>query len=259
MHYAAIERKREAEDPRPIPDASWTIMFKIMTGRRNKIVWGDEANPVTVTDVAEGSEKEEVHLPKKDAPSDSEKDKVGGLNDAGAVSSVTQEERDRLYRALRVASWQAVFYLITTDILGFTAASQTFQQMGFGAGVLTYVFFYLLAVFAGQVIWRLYLDMDSSRFPVVCYADLGERTFGRFIRHLFNIFQSGQLFFNVALLINGNAQTLAQLVSFKTCFMGLAAIWLAVGALGGQIRSLRNFAWYAILPSSYPQSPFNMC
>jgi hypothetical protein len=42
MYYAAIERKREAEDPRPIPDASWTVAFKTLTGRRSKIVWGDE-------------------------------------------------------------------------------------------------------------------------------------------------------------------------------------------------------------------------
>lgn len=79
-----------------------------------------------------------------------------------------------------------------TDILGFTNASATFQEMGYGAGVLTYTFFYLLAVGAGQIIWKLYLSLDSSKYPVVCYADLGERTFGRFIRHVFNVFQSFQ-------------------------------------------------------------------
>ncbi len=103
-------------------------------------------------------------------------------------------------RALRVASWQAVFYLITTDILGFTNASATFQEMGYGAGVLTYSFFYLLAVCAGQIIWKMYLSLDSSRFPVVCYADLGERTFGRFIRHVFNVFQSLQYVFYFSLV-----------------------------------------------------------
>lgn len=117
---------------------------------------------------------------------------VGALESDAAQSMVTSEEQERLYRALRVASWQAVFYLITTDILGFTNASATFQEMGYGAGVLTYTFFYLLAVCAGQIIWKLYLRMDSCRYPVVCYADLGERTFGRFIRHVFNVFQSVQ-------------------------------------------------------------------
>jgi hypothetical protein len=184
MYYAAIERKREAEDPRPIPDASWTIAFKTLTGRRSKIVWGNEEYLVQPN-------SETVNAP-IGSGLDSEKEKVEASVSDGSPTMVTSEEQDRLYRALRVASWQAVFYLITTDILGFTNASATFQEMGYGAGVLTYTFFYLLAVGAGQIIWKMYLAMDSSKFPVVCYADLGERTFGRFIRHLFNVFQSLQ-------------------------------------------------------------------
>ena len=187
MYYAAVERKREAEDPRPIPDASWTVAFKTLTGRRSKIVWGNEPNPV--------QPHGEVSSPTAASGSDSEREKVGALARVvsdGSPTSVTSEEQEGLYRALRVASWQAVFYLITTDILGFTNASATFQEMGYGAGVLTYSFFYLLAVCAGQIIWKMYLSLDSSRFPVVCYADLGERTFGRFIRHVFNVFQSLQ-------------------------------------------------------------------
>lgn len=184
MYYAAIERKREADDPRPIPDASWTVAFKTLTGRRSKIVWGNEPNPV--------QPHGEVSSMPAASGSDSEREKVGGLDSDGNPTTVTSEEQERMYRALRVASWQAVFYLITTDILGFTNASATFQEMGYGAGVLTYTFFYLLAVGAGQIIWKMYLSLDSSRFPVVCYADLGERTFGRFIRHVFNVFQSVQ-------------------------------------------------------------------
>jgi hypothetical protein len=184
MYYAAIERKREADDPRPIPDASWTIAFKVLTGRRSKIVWGNEEYPVQ-------PHGEPVNAPASSGL-DSEKEKAETSVSDGNPTAVTSEEQDRLYRALRVASWQAVFYLITTDILGFTNASATFEEMGYGAGVLTYTFFYLLAVGAGQIIWKLYLSMDSSKYPVVCYADLGERTFGRFIRHVFNVFQSFQ-------------------------------------------------------------------
>ena len=51
LHYAAIERKREAEDPRPIPDASWTIMFKTLIGKKNSIVWGNEEPPVPASQV----------------------------------------------------------------------------------------------------------------------------------------------------------------------------------------------------------------
>lgn len=47
------------------------------------------------------------------------------------------------------------------------------------------------------------MKMDSE-YPITFYADVGERTFGRFIRHVFNILQSTQLLFNVAILILGN-------------------------------------------------------
>jgi hypothetical protein len=36
----------------------------------------------------------------------------------------------------------------------------------------------------------MYMRMDSERFPVKCYADIGERTFGKVVRHIFNILQS---------------------------------------------------------------------
>lgn len=216
-------------------------MFKVLTGRRSKIVYGNEQEPPPMIDdgVVESASA-------SDTEAKTEKPRVGSLSrDTGEPIMVAQEERDRLYRALRVASWQAVFYLITTDILGWSAAGKTFYDMGYGAGVMTYFFFYLLAIFAGQTIWKLYLSMDSSRYPIVCYADLGERTFGRVVRHIFNVFQSLQLVFNVALLINGNASTLAQLAKWNkhTCFLGMCAVWFAVGVLGGQIRSLKNFAW----------------
>ncbi len=242
MHHAAIERAREASDTRPIPDASWTVMYKTLTGQRSKIVWGNEEDPPVLA-----VEREPGSATGSDSEAPMEKEKVGAFASDGNPTMVSQDERDRLYRALRVASWQAVFYLITTDILGFTAASQTFQDMGYGPAVMTYFFLYLLAIFAGQVIWKLYLSKDSSKYPVVCYADLGERVFGRVIRHIFNVFQSLQLLFNVALLINGNAQTLVIVVNSHPgfCFIGAAAVWFAVGAVGGQVRSLKNFAWFA--------------
>jgi hypothetical protein len=78
----------------------------------------------------------------------------------------------------------------TTDILGFSSAPLAFAELGYGPGVLVYTFFYILAFGAGQIIWRMYMRMDSERFPVKCYADIGERTFGKVVRHIFNILQS---------------------------------------------------------------------
>lgn len=77
---------------------------------------------------------------------------------------ITSEERDRAYRALRTASWQGVFFLITTDILGPSSAPYAFSQLGFAGGCLTYTLLFVLAVLGGQILWRLYLALDSSRF-----------------------------------------------------------------------------------------------
>jgi hypothetical protein len=43
------------------------------------------------------------------------------------------------------------------------------------------------------------------------------------------------LFFIVGLLINSNGQVLAQLISFKACFLLMCFVWFAVGALGGTL------------------------
>jgi hypothetical protein len=42
MYWAAIERKREANDPRPIPDSPWTVMLKRLAGGADTIVYATE-------------------------------------------------------------------------------------------------------------------------------------------------------------------------------------------------------------------------
>lgn len=237
MYYAKIERDREAADPRGIPDSPWTVLFKRLTGQSSKINHPDTEYipPVPAGSVeapALTDSGDEKNVPMSASPQD-------------CFAVVTDTEREHAYRALRVASWQAVLYLITTDILGFSSAGEAFQELGFGPGVLVYSFFYLLAVIAGQIIWRLYLRYDSAKYPVTCYADLGERTFGRKVRHIFNFFQSFQLLFNVALLIIGNGQTLVAMIQWKFCYLALNIFFMLIGMVGGQIRSLRDFAWFA--------------
>ncbi|KZP18705.1 hypothetical protein FIBSPDRAFT_893296 [Athelia psychrophila] len=238
MYYAAIEREREDNDPRPVPDAPWTVLYKTLLGKGHTVVTGDENDPIAGSPAPNKSLEHE-----KDG--DQFTNEKGGnvVRHQDLIS--TKNEHALAYRLLRNASWQAVFYLITTDILGFSSAPESFQQLGYGPGVLVYTFFFILAVGAGQVIYRLYLALDSEKYPVKCYADLGERTFGRVVRHIFNIVQSFQLVFNVALLIIGNGQTLASLIEFKFCYIALNVFFAILGGLGGQIRSLRNFAWFA--------------
>lgn len=106
---------------------------------------------------------------------------------------LTTQERESTYRLLRVASWQVVFYLITTDMLGWFTAEKTFAMLGFAPGSLVYTGFFILAFAGGQMLWRIYMNVDSEEFPIRSYADLGERTFGPVAKYVFNILQSMQL------------------------------------------------------------------
>ncbi len=64
------------------------------------------------------------------------------VDNAIAVDDLTEDERERLNarRALRMASWAAVFFLITTDILGPFNAPYAFAQLGYVPSVLLYFF-----------------------------------------------------------------------------------------------------------------------
>lgn len=90
-------------------------------------------------------------------------------------------------------------------------------------------------------------NQTDSAHSIKCFADLGERCIGRPFRHVCNIIQSIQLILNVALLLEGNAVTMATITNYKVCYIVWAIVWLVVGAGGGQIRSLRNFSIFANL------------
>jgi hypothetical protein len=243
LYYAAAEREQEDNDTRPIPDAPWSVVMKKLTGRGDKIVLptdpsqklihyddGADMSPTPIGD----SEKQ---FKRQNLAADTTVSAPHGDSPYPGVS-------ESAYRLMRVASWQIVFYLITTDILGFSSAPYAFQQLGYGPGVLVYTFFFLLAFAGGQVLWRLYMKLDSEKFPVTCYADLGERTFGKAVRHCFNILQSLQLIFNVAILIIGCGTKLSTIIKYKFCYIALCVFWALVGMIAGQIKSFRSFAWF---------------
>jgi len=253
MYYAAIEREHEDNDPRPIPDAPWSVFFKRITGNGDKVVLPTDPNQklayyqkagsftdgdetVSPTPVRADAEKQF----KRDQQADATVTAPAGDYPYANVPGVSETA----YRLMRVASWQIVFYLITTDILGFSSAPYAFQQLGYGPGVLVYTFFFILAFCGGQVLWRLYLKLDSEKYPVTCYADLGERTYGKIVRHCFNILQSLQLIFNVGILIIGCGTKLATIIEYKFCYIALCVFWALFGMIGGQIKSFRSFAWF---------------
>lgn len=57
----------------------------------------------------------------------------------------------------------------------------------------------LVACYTGLILWKLFCALDSEHYPVRTYADLGERIFGRWFKHLCTVLQSLQLIINVCL------------------------------------------------------------
>jgi len=55
----------------------------------------------------------------------------------------------------------------------------------------------IIALYTGLIIWRLYIRLDSLRYPLRTYADMAERIFGKTARHVCTVLQSVQLLVNV--------------------------------------------------------------
>ncbi|KAG8215668.1 transmembrane amino acid transporter protein-domain-containing protein [Butyriboletus roseoflavus] len=166
-------------------------------------------------------------------------------SDEAAVLAVTPAEYRAASGSLRTASWGAVFYLITTDILGPYTTPFAFAQVGYGPGVACFVVFGVMAAYSGLLLWHLFLKLDSERFPLRSFGDLGYRIYGSWFRILCNVLQSLQLIVNVALIILGNGQGLSQMAQFNLCFSVCNIVWMLAGMILGQIRTLQKFGWVA--------------
>ncbi|KAH7910080.1 transmembrane amino acid transporter protein-domain-containing protein [Hygrophoropsis aurantiaca] len=149
--------------------------------------------------------------------------------------------------ALRTATWGSVFYLITTDILGPYSTPYAFNAVGYGPGVACFFVFGVMAAYGGLLLWWMFLKLDSSRYPVRTFGDLGYRIYGHWFRHVVNILQTIQLIFNVAIIILGNGQGLSQMAKFRLCFSVCNVVWTLGGMILGQIRTLRKFGSVANL------------
>ena len=66
---------------------------------------------------------------------------VDSFGSNASSTAVSQEEWAQAARALRTASWSAVFYLITTDILGPGAVPWSLANMGWVPGIVLYTIF----------------------------------------------------------------------------------------------------------------------
>ncbi|KZT43779.1 hypothetical protein SISSUDRAFT_977722 [Sistotremastrum suecicum HHB10207 ss-3] len=218
MYWAALEREHEATTTSAMEASHYSGLHKKILGRGEK---------------KDDSVSDHTYPPDKKHGSE--------------PRIVSEDERHTAARALRTAGWVSVFYLITTDILGPYSAPWAFSQLGYVSGCLIFFFFGAIAAYTGFLLWWMYLKLDSARYPVKTYSDLGGRIYNPIVRHGINILQSIQLLFNVAVIILGNGQGLSQVAKNRVCFSALCIIWTVVGMVIGQIRSLRNFGWLANL------------
>lgn len=69
--------------------------------------------------------------------------------------AVSDGEWHNAQRAARTAGWAAVFYLITTDVLGPYTVPWAMAQMGYGLGISLYAVFGALAGYTGWQVCSL--------------------------------------------------------------------------------------------------------
>jgi amino acid permease len=117
--------------------------------------------------------------------------------------------------------------------------------VGYGPGVALYVIFGIAAAISGWILWRVFLALDSSQYPILSYGDTFFRVFGKKSRHFINVTQSLQQFMTVAVLILSSGQVIAQLSSAKICYIVCFLIFTIVGIFAGSIRSLQRIGWLA--------------
>ncbi|KAK4701208.1 hypothetical protein P7C70_g5023, partial [Phenoliferia sp. Uapishka_3] len=234
LHWATLRRAVEASDTGMITHKGIAQLFKPEKGEK------DEKDDCVV--VREGSV-----------------DSAGDEDMAGMTES--QIEYLNARRALRQAGWATVFYLITyvvsrhffsltadhripflsCDILGPFNAPYAIMAVGIAPGVLLYVLFGTIAAITGAMLCRLFLRLDSVRYPIKTYGDLAGRVFGPWARHLCSILQSIQLVLNVGLIVLSTGQSLSQITKGQLCFSVCVVIWALVGMFLGQVRGLQNF------------------
>ena len=83
------------------------------------------------------------------------------------------------------------------------------------------------------MLWRMFLGLDSDRYPVKTYADIAFRVYGSVARGVISLLQSAQLLFNVGVIVLINAISLDQIITgsgrSSVCFIVLVFVWTLAG------------------------------
>lgn len=170
-------------------------------------------------------------------------DQLEGLSDL-------EKESRNAHRAIKTASWVGVFYLITTDILGPYGAPYAMSQNGWVTGNVMYIVMGFCAWWCGIILWKLFMQLDSARYPVKTYGDIGERVVGYPMRWTFNALQTLQLIINVGLICLTNGQALSQVIrgapgNANLCFSVCVVIFALIGMAFAQVQTFRGLGFAA--------------
>ncbi|KAK2461346.1 hypothetical protein APHAL10511_006631 [Amanita phalloides] len=217
LFYAALQRQQEEEDPLA---RSNSLQGSEPASANEKKTW--------ISHIV-GSAEKTVIQPHVQLPPMTE----------------NELERANASRALRLASWASVFYLITTDILGPFNAPYAISQVGWVPGVVLYFVMGIAATYSGLVLWKLFIKLDSLRYPLKTYGDIAERIYGKTAKHICTLLQSLQLIVNVGTICLGNGQALAQISNNRLCFAVCIVIFPIIGFIIGQIRTLKSYTFLA--------------
>ncbi|KAJ9224430.1 hypothetical protein DTO027B5_5915 [Paecilomyces variotii] len=222
-YYALKTREEEKNSPPAGPTISiWKALFK-------------------------GAGQPEEDEPEVSAPQSEQQSKALNVNLANRANrlEITDEEWTNASRMMRTASWGACWYLITTDILGPYGVGFALGTLGWGPGVALYTVFGIMAGYSGWLLWKMFLGLDSYEFPLKNYGDLAFRIYGPYARHFVNILQGLLLLLVLGQVIIQNGQGISQVSRFRLCYSVCCVVFVAVGYLIGQVRTLRNYGWLA--------------
>lgn len=169
---------------------------------------GEEAKPSTIIDLAMSMFRKKKEGPSYSSSSDtgsepsSDEKKVfkpatettewstpqlEGITDPKTLESLSSA------RTMRIAGATSIFFLITTDILGPSSAPYGMSQNGWAQGNILFFVFFIAAGSASYAIQWLFLQLDSTRYPVKTYGDFCHRLVGPWFRHCISILQFLQL------------------------------------------------------------------
>ncbi|OAP62029.1 hypothetical protein AYL99_04232 [Fonsecaea erecta] len=149
----------------------------------------------------------------------------------------------RAARALRTANWMTTFYLITTDVLGWSQTPYAFASAGYAITASAFIIFGLAAGASGFMIWRVFMMLDSSRYPVLNFGDAFFRLFGPRTRTLINILQAFQILCSVAVILISNSQKLSQLAHARVCYIVIVIINVVIAMTSCTLRALKQLGW----------------